>query len=358
MTAQRITDQPGQVRQGEELDLNPLSPWISEQLPHLTGTPQVQQYSGGASNWTYCLSFTEQDVILRRAPTGTKAKGAHDMGREYRLQKALKPVYPYVPDMLGFCSDPQLIGSEFYLMQRCEGIIPRRNLPRGLKLKPAQTRELCLNVLDAMIALHEVDYNAAGLDQLAKGEGYIQRQISGWNQRYLNARTWNVPGAAYVRRWLEDNMPDKEHICLTHNDFRFDNVVLADDEPTRVRAILDWELATLGDPLMDLGNTLAYWVEAGDDFLAQQTRRQPTHLPGMLNRQEVVEYYLDKRSLSVNDFTFYEVYGLFRLAAIAQQIYYRYHHKQTRNPAFKHFWVFVHYLIWRCRRAIRQGRPV
>ncbi|WP_088329654.1 phosphotransferase family protein [Lacimicrobium sp. SS2-24] len=356
MSATSVMDQPVAVRPGEELDLEHLLPWITAHLPDLTGTPAVRQYSGGASNWTYCLSFGEKDVILRRAPAGTKARGAHDMGREYRLQNALQPVYRYVPQMLAYCDDAGLIGSEFYLMQRCHGIIPRRNLPRGLKLKRPQTRELCLNVLDAMIDLHEVDYRSAGLDHLAKGEGYVQRQIEGWNQRYLNAKTWNVPGAGYVRRWLVDNMPENERICLTHNDFRFDNVVLDSAEPTQVNAILDWELATLGDPLMDLGNTLAYWVEAGDDFLAQQTRRQPTHLSGMLNRQEVVEYYLDKRSLSVNDFTFYEVYGLFRLAAIAQQIYYRYYHKQTRNPAFKHFWFFVHYLIWRCRRTIRHGR--
>ncbi|TBX24694.1 phosphotransferase, partial [Bowmanella sp. JS7-9] len=155
---------------------------------------------------------------------------------------------------------------------------------------------------------------------------------------------------------LAENMPASEHICLTHNDFRFDNVVLNPDNPTEVIGVLDWELATLGDPLMDLGNTLAYWVEADDDFLAQSTRRQPTHLPGMFTRKQVVEYYLQKTGRSAEDFTFYEVYGLFRLAVIAQQIYYRYHHKQTRNPAFKNFWIFVHYLLWRCKKAIKQGR--
>ncbi|AWL12381.1 Acyl-CoA dehydrogenase family member [Saliniradius amylolyticus] len=353
---QKVIDTPSKVRQGEELNLESLVPWLDANIDGLSGQPEVKQYSGGASNWTYCLSYPEKDVILRRAPAGTKAKGAHDMGREYRLQKALKPVYDYVPEMLGHCEDESVIGSEFYVMQRCVGVIPRRNLPRDLNLDKRQIRTLCTNVLDAMIELHQVDYQAADLSHIAKGEGYTQRQIHGWNKRYMNAKTWNVSGAQYVRDWLVDNVPDKEHICLTHNDFRFDNVVLNPDEPTQVDAILDWELATLGDPLMDLGNTLAYWVEADDDFLAQSTRRQPTHLPGMLTRRQVVDYYLDKTNAEVEDFTFYEVYGLFRLAAIAQQIYYRYHHKQTRNPAFKHFWLFVNYLIWRCHRRIKRGR--
>ena len=157
-------------------------------------------------------------------------------------------------------------------------------------------------------------------------------------------------------RWLAANLPAQERICVTHNDFRFDNVVLDPADPIRVIGVLDWELATLGDPLMDLGNTLAYWVEAGDDFLAQGTRRQPTHLPGMLTRREVIDYYCGRMGFDAHDFAFYEVYGLFRLSAIAQQIYYRYHHGQTRNPAFKRFWLFVNYLHWRCRRAIaRQG---
>lgn len=208
-----------------------------------------------------------------------------------------------------------------------------------------------------MVELHQVDYKAAGLEHLAKGAGYVQRQIQGWSGRYQKAKTWNVPSGRFVMQWLADNMPEQETICLTHNDFRFDNVVLDLTDPTRVRGILDWELATLGDPLMDLGNTLAYWVEEGDDFLAQSTRRQPTHLPGMLTRREVIEYYCRKMERPVSNFTFYEVYGLFRLAVIVQQIYYRYHHKQTRNPAYKNFWIFVHYLLRRCRKAIKnQGQ--
>jgi len=360
MKEQKKLDTAGKVRPGEELDLERLNPWLLDQINNLdgvsiSGTPSVTQYSGGASNWTYCLSYPEREVILRRAPAGTKAKGAHDMGREHRLQAALKPVYSYVPTMLAHSDDESLIGTEFYVMEKLNGVIPRTNMPRGLDLTKEQCRQLCFNALDSLIELHQVDYKAAGLDVLAKGEGYTERQISGWTHRYQKAKTWNVPSAKGVMNWLSCNLPDKETICLTHNDFRLDNLVLDADDPTKIIGVLDWELATLGDPLMDLGNSLAYWVEADDDFFAQNTRRQPTHLEGMLTRQEVIDYYCERMGVDANDFTFYEVYGYFRLAGIVQQIYYRYHHKQTTNPAFKNLWLFVHYLLHRCRKAIKKG---
>ncbi len=348
-------DEARAVRSGEELDIAAVDAWLKQALPDLQGTPQVTQYAGGASNWTYRLQYANDDLILRRPPAGTKARSAHDMGREYRIQQALQPVFPLVPAMRAHCADASVIGAEFYVMQRLAGIIPRKNLPRGVELSPQQVRQLCLNVLDTLVALHKVDVHAAGLEGIGKGAGYAQRQIEGWSKRYRDARTWNVPRGDRIMRWLAANLPAQERICVTHNDFRFDNVVLDPADPTRVIGVLDWELATLGDPLMDLGNTLAYWVEAGDDFLAQGTRRQPTHLPGMLTRREVIDYYCGRMGFDARDFAFYEVYGLFRLSAIAQQIYYRYHHGQTRNPAFKRFWLFVNYLHWRCRRAMKHG---
>ena len=354
--SQKYIDKARAVREGEALDIERVNSWIQETVSDLQGEPVVTQYSGGASNWTYCLGYSNREIILRRAPAGTKAKGAHDMGREFRLQQALKPVYGQVPQVLGFCDDTSVMDSDFYIMEKLTGIIPRKNLPRGMALTEQDTRALCTNLLDCMIALHQVDYQGAELQHLGKGAGYVQRQIEGWCHRFTKAKTWNVPSGQFVMNWLRENLPTREHICLTHNDFRFDNVVLKPEKPTEIIGVLDWELATLGDPLMDLGNTLAYWVEADDDFLAQQTRMQPSHLKGMFTRREVVEYYCDKTNIALDDFTFYQVYGLFRLAAIVQQIYYRYHHKQTRNPAYKKFWVFVHYLFWRCKKAIKKGK--
>lgn len=355
MSNTSLIDQARAVREEERFDVEKMHQWLAQQVPDLEGMPEVKQFSGGASNLTYLLSYPDRDLILRRPPFGHKAKGAHDMVREYRVQASLKPVYPAVPDMVALCEDEAVMGCDFYVMERIKGIIPRANLPKGLTLSEAQTRQLCQGVIDKLIELHQVDYKAAGLEHLGKGGGYVKRQIDGWSGRYEKSKTWNVPGWRYVMDWLQANMPADVATVIIHNDFRFDNVVLDADDPQKIIGVLDWEMATLGDPLMDLGNSLAYWVQADDDRLQQMLRRQPTHLPGMFTRREVVDYYCDRMNLKPDNWTFYEVYGLFRLAVIVQQIYYRYHHKQTRNPAFKHFWLFNHYLQWRSKRAIKQA---
>ncbi len=350
-----LLDKAGNVRDGEELAVEPLREWLDHNIGNLEGEMLVTQYSGGASNWTYALTFENKSLILRRPPKGTKAKGAHDMGREYRLQNSLKPVFDKVPTMLGYTDDESVIGAEFYVMEKLEGIIPRREFPRGMTLTAEKARHLCEVALDELIILHNVDYKAANLDHIGKGAGYAERQISGWITRYQKARTWNVPKAKKVMQWLESKLPAKETICITHNDYRFDNLVLDANDPSNIIGVLDWELATLGDPLMDVGNSLAYWIQADDDFFARKTRRQPTHVPGMMTRKEVINYYCKKQNINPDDFAFYEVYGLFRLAGIVQQIYYRYHHKQTRNPAYKQLWLLVHYLLHRCKSIIKSA---
>jgi len=352
---QATIDVAGDVRDGEALDIDAVDTWLKPRIDGLEGTPEVTQYSGGASNWTYRLAYPSHDLILRRPPAGTKAASAHDMSREYNVQAGLHPVYPYVPEMMALCEDTAVIGCPFYVMRRLEGIIPRAGMPRGLPFSAEQARALCHSAIDKLIALHAVDVDRAGLRDLGKGAGYVQRQIEGWTERYARARTWNVPRFHYVSRWLEANRPADVATCVIHNDFRLDNCVLDPEDPTRVIGILDWEMATLGDPLMDLGNTLAYWIQADDDRIARATRRQPTHLPGMLTRAEIVEYYCQRTGWKPDNWAFYEVYGLFRLAVIGQQIYYRYHHRQTRNPAFRNIWILVHYLYWRCRGVIRRA---
>jgi aminoglycoside phosphotransferase (APT) family kinase protein len=356
MKASDSLDRAGAVRDGEELDSAAITAWLQAQGVELHGTPAVTQFSGGASNWTYRLQYANRDLILRRPPSGTKAKSAHDMNREYSVQKALKPVYPAVANMVGLCRDESVIGCEFYVMDRIEGLIPRKNMPPGVMLSAAQNRQLCLNVIDKLIELHRVDWQAAGLDKLGKGQGYAKRQIDGWCDRWEKARTWNVLPGRDVMRWLKANTPDDVATCVIHNDWRLDNIVFDANDPTRVIGVLDWEMATLGDPLMELGTTLAYWAEPSDDRFIRAMRRQPTHLPGMLTRREIVDYYCAQMNLAPKNWAFYEVYGLFRLAVILQQIYYRYHHKQTRNPAFKQFWLLANYLVWRSRRVIRAAR--
>ncbi len=347
-----VIDIGGNVRNGEELDDRAVGNWLIEHGEDISGPVEVTQYSGGASNWTYRLQYENADLILRRPPKGTKAKSAHDMSREYHVQRALAEYYPVVPEMVLLCQDESVIGCDFYVMKRIEGIIPRANLPKEINFDELQTRELCTNFIDKLIELHQVPYEGTDLEKLGKGDGYCQRQVDGWDSRYEKAKTLNVPSFKYVRQWLKDHVPSDSKTCVIHNDWRFDNVILDPENPSKIIGVLDWEMATLGDPLMDLGSSLAYWVEESDNAIFKATRRQPTHLKGMFTRAEVVEYYLNKTGLKTDNWTFYEVFGIFRLAVIAQQIYYRYYHKQTNNPAFKDFWIVIHALHIRALKLI------
>ncbi|MGA8994113.1 MAG: phosphotransferase family protein [Nocardioidaceae bacterium] len=320
--------------------------------------PEVRQFPGGASNLTYLLRYPTRELILRRPPSGAKAGGAHDMGREFRIQSLLAPVFGYVPEMVAFCEDPHVVGSEFYVMTRLDGAILRRDLPAGRALDRRQAGDLCRTFLDVLVELHGVDVAAAGLEGLGKGAGYVARQVAGWSHRFRAARTDDVGDFEPVMAWLAEHRPDDVATCVVHNDFRLDNVVLDPAaEPLRVTGVLDWEMATVGDPLMDLGGALAYWIQADDDPAYLALRRQPSHLPGMLTRAEMVEHYLQRTGLraSPEQWRFYEVFGLFRLAVIGQQIYYRYHHRQTSNETAAGFRPLVDYLDRRCAALVASG---
>jgi len=352
------------VRDEDAFDVPAVAAWLrhnadqnATDLAGLEPDPVVEQFAGGASNLTYLLRYPDRDLILRRPPVGHKAKSAHDMNREFTIQSRLKPVFPYVPQMIAFCDDPSLLGSDFYVMERLTGTILRRDPPSDFDLSPDEVRQMCANAFDVLVELHSVDPTAAGLDSLGKGAGYVERQVRGWSDRYRKAKTWNVGSYEKVMTWLEENQPEDVRTCVIHNDFRLDNLVLAPDDPMRVAGVLDWEMATLGDPLMDLGGALAYWIQADDDRVFARFRRQPTHIPGMFTREEAVAYYTSKMGISMRpeQWSFYEVFGLFRLAVIAQQIYYRYFHKQTHNLAYKEFHYVVLYLDYRCRKLIREA---
>ena len=351
------------VRDEDAFDIERVATWLRENAAGeagIDGTPEVQQFVGGASNLTYLLRYAGgpaadgRDLILRRPPTGTKAKGAHDMRREHDIQAALAPVFPAVARMVAFCADEDVVGSQFYVMERIEGTILRRDVPPELGLNRDDVAALCRTAIDTLVALHDVDVEAAGLADLDRGDGYVRRQVEGWCGRYRRARTDDVGDFEATMAWIVAHEPaDRPHV-LIHNDFRFDNLVLDPADPTRIVGVLDWEMATVGDPLMDLGAALAYWVQADDhpEFVA--VRRQPTHTPGMLTRAEVVERYSSARGLEVTteQWRFYDVFGAFRLAVIAQQIYYRFHLGQTSNPAYGQFREVVRFLDHHCTALI------
>jgi aminoglycoside phosphotransferase (APT) family kinase protein len=347
----------GAVREEDAFDVAAVAAWLREHADDptgLDGTPEVRQFPGGASNLTLQLSYPRRELILRRPPGGTKAPGAHDMGREFTIQSRLAPVFGYVPAMVAFCQDDSVIGSDFYVMEKLPGTILRADLPPGMTLSADDARSLCGRFLDVLVELHSVDVEAAGLTDLGKGAGYVGRQVAGWSERYRRARTDNVGDFETVMAWLDERQPDDVATCVIHNDFRLDNVVLDHDDPLRIRGVLDWEMATLGDPLMDLGGALAYWIQADDDPVFRQLRRQPSDLPGMLTRAEMVAAYAERSGVAVTpeQWRFYEVFGLFRLAVIAQQIYYRFHLGQTTNPAYEGFLTMVRYLDERCARLV------
>lgn len=352
-----LIDNPTRIRPGEELDLKVIEGYLKESIPGLSGNLLVKQFPFGYSNLTYLLQVGDRELVLRRPPFGRKAKTAHDMGREFRILSALKPVFPYCPRPLVYMEDDGLIGSPFYVMERIKGIILRKQLPDGLEFTPERMRTLCENLLDVHLLLHTLDYKTLGMEGFGKPQGYVKRQVAGWSERYKGAWTDDAPTFEKVMQWLHDRMPpDFPQAAVIHNDFKFDNVVLNPQDPLEIIGVLDWEMATIGDPLMDLGCSLAYWIQSDDPLEFQAAGTQPSSLPGALTRAELVKRYGEKRSISVDQFNFYSCFGLFRLAAIAQQIYYRFYHGQTKDQRFQRLIFAVHVLEAAARRTIEEGR--
>ena len=339
------------IRKGEELDTARIEEFIKDSVPGLNGSLKINQFPKGHSNLTYLLSIGDNEFVLRRPPFGRKAKSAHDMSREYRILKALSPVYPYSPEPFVYSDDETIMGSPFYIMQRIRGVILRRDLPATLILTPSMVKDLYQKVLRIQYELHTIDYKKIGLDNLGKPDGYVKRQVTGWCERYRAARTPDAPDAEKVMAWLTEHMPgDTKKPGLIHNDFKLDNIVLEESNPLNIVGVLDWEMATIGDPLMDLGSSLAYWIQKDDhpDLLA--IRMMPTNAEGAPTREELVKLYSELSGLETGGFDFYYCFGLFRLAAIAQQIYYRYYHGQTKDERFKTMIIGVHVLENAARR--------
>ncbi len=328
-------DKANKIRQGEELDQKKVGEFLKETIDGLEGDLKIEQFPSGFSNLTYLVSVGNKEMVLRKPPIGANIKSAHDMGREYNIQTAIKNVFPYCPEMLAYTEDESIIGSPFYVMERLNGIILRKNLPKGMALSAEQGRTLCENLLDVLVDLHSIDVEKIGLEHLGKPEGYVERQVTGWSGRYRKAKTPDAPDFETVMAWLKEKMqPDTEKPTIVHNDYRFDNVVLAQDDPMKIIGVLDWEMATYGDPLMDLGNTLAYWIEKTDSDEIQMMRLMPTTMDGALIRDELILRYADKTGRDMSKFDFYYCFGLFRLAVIAQQIYNRFYHGVTKDERF------------------------
>lgn len=350
-----MIDQPTTVRRGEELNLPALENYLLAQLPDRRGPLRVEQFPSGYSNLTYLIRLGATELVLRRPPFGANIKSAHDMGREYKVLSGLLRVYPHVPRPLLYCTDESVIGSPFYVMERVQGVILRAQPPRDLALTPELMTRLSSAVIDNLAAIHALDYHAAGLADLGKPEGYVARQISGWTKRYRAAQTDEIAGVEAAITWLETHMPADSSAAIIHNDYKYDNVVLAPADLTRVVAVLDWEMCTLGDPLLDLGTTLGYWIEPHDPP-ALQAMFGLTRLPGNLDRQQVVERYMATNGRNIVNPLFYYVYGLFKIAAIIQQIYFRYQQGHTQDARFARLIEVVRGCGYMATLALEKGR--
>src|SRR5208337_2300448 len=254
-----LLDHPASIRPGEELDLVRLEPYLRRQFPGDAGALRVLQYPSGHSNLTYSLSLGARELILRRPPFGSKVKSAHDMSREFRVLSKLHSAYTPAPEVILYCDDESIIGAPYYVMNPIPGIILRRQLPRGLDFPGEKARRLSESFVDNLIRLHRVDYAAAGLADLGKPEGYLERQVRGWSERYHGSKTHDYPEVEKITAWMQQHMPAMSGVSLIHNDYKYDNVVLDSNDVTTIVGVLDWEMCTIGDPLTDLGTTLAYW---------------------------------------------------------------------------------------------------
>lgn len=351
-------DQAHAVRPGEELPLAALRDVLRPLLGPQADQLQVKQFPGGFSNLTYLLSAGEERWVLRRPPFGSTVKSAHDMGREYRILSALDGIFPYAPKPLLFCDDHQVMGCDFYLMQYLEGVVIRKDYPDGLQLSPEQVREQFFRLFDVLGELHSVDLKQAGLDNFGRPQGYVRRQVEGWSRRYRDALTPDAPDFDAIMQWLHDRMPGGSGVVsLIHNDYKMDNVIWSPQDPLRIIGVLDWEMSTVGDPLMDLGCTLGYWAEAGDPEHFRQSRAMPSDVPGAPTRAEIIRRFSERTGINVDNFDFYFCFGLFRLAVIGQQIYYRYRQGLTRDARFAALIDKAHSLQQMCSMVIaRSGK--
>ncbi|MBI1353803.1 MAG: phosphotransferase [Acidobacteria bacterium] len=325
------------IRPGEELDLDALAHLLDRCLPGPPAPLEAFQFPGGHSNLTYLLRRGGREYVLRRPPLGPVPPRAHDMAREAHILEKLAPLYPPAPRVELICEDDAVLGRPFYLMERRRGVILRREVPAEIAALPDHPQRIAEGFLDSLIELHSIDIAAHGLDRLGKPEGFLERQVQGWSRRWETARTRPVPAMERLSRWLLDHLPASPAPTMVHNDYKLDNVMLAEDDPGRIVAVLDWEMSSVGDPLVDLGVLLCYWPEPGDPPARREAISPVTTQPGWPSRAELLERYRAKTGRNLDGVAYYEVFGVFKLAVVLEQIYRRYHLGQTRDERFRQF---------------------
>ncbi len=325
------------VRAGEELNAAALCDYLRDKLEGIGNRLEIEQFPGGHSNLTYLLRGSERDYVLRRSPMGPLAPKAHDMAREFRVLRAINPHFPPAPAVCLLCEDPAVIGAAFFVMERRRGVVIRREIPPSLsghdRLPPRASEAF----VRCLAQLHSIDIERHNLISLGRPEGFLERQVRGWSERWLRAKTHDLGEMEQLSRWLAEQMPPAQPPAIVHNDFKFDNVMLDEHDCGKIVAVLDWEMTTVGDPMIDLGIVLSYWSEPGDPEMRREAISPVTAQPGWFSRREFLQRYQSLTGRDLSRVTYYEVFGLFKLAVVLQQIYYRYHVGQTRDERFRDF---------------------
>lgn len=346
-----------EVKKEEALPLDKLMQYLyeNELIVDLKSKIETKRFAGGLSNLTYLLQVENKEYVLRRPPFGAVKRG-HDMEREFKVLSNLHKEFSKIPKVHVFNQDDSVIGSSFYIMDKSNGII--LNLPEAKQrnIGSNEFKIISTTWLDTFIELHQVDYKAAGLVDLGKPKGYVERQITNWAKQYNKAKTEEIPESENVIQWLMAKQPKEYNYSLIHNDFKYDNMMFKDNTWKEINTVLDWEMCTLGDPLMDLGTSLSYWVTEDDLDPLKKGLASPTILKGNPNRLEIVEMYSKKSGESINNLVFYYVYGLFKLAVIVQQIYFRYHKGFTTDSRFAHMNKHTQLLVTIAWQAIQKNK--
>jgi len=317
----------------EPKGLEGLLPYLETELHFDPSSTVITQFKGGYSNLTYLIHSPAGEFVLRRPPLGLKISKAHDMIREFRILQALeKAGYSKIPKPILVCENDSVIGAPFFIMEKVNGLILRNKIPGGMDLNSEFFAKLSRHTLDGLLALHQLEIEASGLLVLGKPQGYVERQVMGWSERYFNAKTDELPAMEAASTWLKSNLPEKENVAFIHNDYKYDNLVLVGPDNPEIKAVLDWEMATVGDPLMDLGTSLAYWAEDNDPDILKMFNL--TYQKGNMTRAQVIDYYAQNSNLDLSNMLFYYVFGVFKVGVIAQQIYKRYSLGFAQDPRF------------------------
>lgn len=337
MSAEQLKDDTIAVRPDEQLDEERLAAYLQGKLEGAKRPFSIRQFGGGAANLTYLLDYGTHEYVLRRPPLGPVAKSAHDMGREYSVLSVLWQAFPLAPRAFLYCDDSAVIGAPFFVMERRHGVVVRRSIPPVFAALPDAAHRMSQAMVDALAAFHAVDYQAIGLQNLGKPEGFVERQIEGWYKRWHGAKLQDSADMDAVYHWLKTHIPPTTGHSLVHNDYKLDNVMLSADDPGKMIAIFDWDMCTVGDPLCDLGALLCYWTEPTDPPHFQAMAMMPIGDLGFMSRAQLVERYAEKSGRSVHHIAFYHALGLFRLTVIIAQIFIRFHRGQTQDQRFEAF---------------------